>query len=200
MDIYYFFEHSSKRKADYKDFQLFTNVDDLEILKHCATRWLSLEKVCNRTLNQYAALLSYFMSHPEVEKARRVKRIFDRLKEPVTKLTLLFLQHILSVLNAFSTVFQADETKIGALLREMDRLLRKLLVQFIQMKHVKGVDWQQIAFSDRELQQDEETIAVGMAFQTGSCSRTRRPLLWGWLFRQGAAAGQRDHCLSLIHI
>ena len=75
VDSYYFFEHSSKRKADYKDFQLFTNVDDLEILKHCAIRWLSLEKVCNRTLNQYAALLSYFMSHPEVEKAGRVKRI-----------------------------------------------------------------------------------------------------------------------------
>ena len=43
VDIYYFFEDSSKRKADYKDFQLFTNVDDLEILKHCPTRWLSLE-------------------------------------------------------------------------------------------------------------------------------------------------------------
>ena len=66
-------------------------MDDPEILKHCPTRWLSLEKVCNRTLNQYAALLSYFMSHPEVEKAGRVKRIFDRLKEPITKLTLLFL-------------------------------------------------------------------------------------------------------------
>ena len=69
----------------------------------------------------------------------------------------------LTVLNAFSTVFQTDETKIGALLPEMDRLLRKLLVQFIQMKHVKGVDLQQIAFSDRELQQDQETIAVRMA-------------------------------------
>ena len=69
----------------------------------------------------------------------------------------------LTVLNAFSTVFQTDETKIGALLPEMDRLLRKLLVQFIQMKHVKGMDLQQIAFSDRELQQDEETIAVRMA-------------------------------------
>ena len=31
------------------------------------------------------------------------------------------------------------------------------------MKHVKGVDLQQIAFSDRELQQDQETIAVRMA-------------------------------------
>ena len=103
------------------------------------------------------------MSHPEVEKAGRVKRTFDRLKESVTKLTLLFLQHILPVLNAFNTVFQADETKIGALLPEMDQLLRKLLVKFIQMKHVKGVDLQQTAFSDTELQHDNETIAVGMA-------------------------------------
>ena len=41
--------------------------------------------------------------------------------------------------------------------------MRKLLVKFIQRKHVKGVDLQQIAFSDRELQHDDETIAVGMA-------------------------------------
>ena len=31
------------------------------------------------------------------------------------------------------------------------------------MKHVKGMDLQQVAFSDTELQHDNETIAVGMA-------------------------------------
>ena len=54
-------------------------------------------KGVQQDLNQYAALLSYFMGYPEVEKAGRVKRIFDRLKAPVTKLTLLFLHHILPV-------------------------------------------------------------------------------------------------------
>ena len=115
-------------------------------------------------LNQYAALLSYFMSHPEVEKAGRVKRIFDRLKEAVTKLTLLQVLAPHPVcLNAFNTVFQTDETKTGALLPEMDRLLKKLLVKFICMKPVKDMDLQQIAFLDRELQHDDKTIAVGMA-------------------------------------
>ncbi|KAL3877950.1 hypothetical protein ACJMK2_035591 [Sinanodonta woodiana] len=58
VDIYYHFEHSSKRRKTYKEFQLFTEVDDLDILNHCQTdRWPSLHKVVDQILNQYAPLL-----------------------------------------------------------------------------------------------------------------------------------------------
>lgn len=33
----------------------FTSIKDLKILKHVSTRWLSLEKVCKRILNQWDA-------------------------------------------------------------------------------------------------------------------------------------------------
>ena len=186
-------------------------------------------KGVQQDLNQYAALLSYFMGYPEVEKAGRVKRIFDRLKAPVTKLTLLFLHHILPVWMHSIQSFRLMKPRLGLCClrwigssgscwssssrwstsraltcnellfqtRSCSRTTRPLLWGWLfrqgaaagRRDHCCGD-----GFSDRELQQDDETIAVGMAFQTGSCSRTTRPLLWGWLFRQGAAAGRRDHC------
>ncbi|XP_070213054.1 uncharacterized protein [Littorina saxatilis] len=161
VDLFYFFEHSSKRKVDYRSFQLFAEVDELEILKHCPTRWLSLERVVERTLNQLSALRSYFASHPDVEKPGKVKSLHERLQDPLSELTLLFFQFILPVLNAFNTVFQSDETKIGALKEEMVRLLRLLIVKFVQMKYVRGADLLKLDFADSNLQHDDSRIAVG---------------------------------------
>ena len=54
VDIFYFFHHSSKRIQEFKAFQEFTELDEDRISKHCPTRWLSLEKVANRTLSRVA--------------------------------------------------------------------------------------------------------------------------------------------------
>lgn len=96
----------SKRREQFKEFQAFTNVEYLEILIHCQTRWLSLEKVVKRVLNQYPALISYFNSHPDNKKPGRVKRCTDMLNNPLTKLTLHFLEYILPVINDFNKLFQ----------------------------------------------------------------------------------------------
>ena len=49
-DVYYHFHHSAKRKEQYKEFQDFVDIEPAKILKHCETRWLSLEKCVKRTL------------------------------------------------------------------------------------------------------------------------------------------------------
>ena len=60
VDLYYYFEKSSKRKEELREFQEFTGTKELKIIKHCKTRWLSLEKVVRRVLQQWAALHGYF--------------------------------------------------------------------------------------------------------------------------------------------
>ncbi len=63
--------------------------------------------------------------------------------------------------------FQADETKVGALHPEMDRLLRKLLVKFVPLRLIRGqTDLRTIDFASRTNQHDDETPAVGMAART----------------------------------
>ena len=97
---------SSKRRKLFREFQEFADVDELELLKHCQTRWLSLLRVIERMLNQYPALTAYFASHEDGETPGRVKRVVDRLAAPTTKLTLLFLGFILPVLMDFNKLFQ----------------------------------------------------------------------------------------------
>jgi len=60
-------------------------------------------------------------------------------------------------------IFQADETKIGVLANEMDRLLKKFLAKFVQLRHIKGqADLKQIKYETLDLQHDDDTLAVGM--------------------------------------
>ena len=43
LDLYYYFEKSAKRK-ELSEFQDFINTKKLKIVKHCKTRWFSLER------------------------------------------------------------------------------------------------------------------------------------------------------------
>lgn len=122
-----------------------------------------------RTLSQLPALVSYFESHPDTEKAGRVKIIHDQLSSPLTKLTLQFLEFILLILNDFNILFQLSETKIGMMADEMDRLLRKLMVKCVKMCHVRGQNLQQIQFQDRSIQHDNQLIAVDMKTRDTLC-------------------------------
>ena len=67
----------------------------------------------------------------------------------------------------YATVLQADETKVGALLPEMDRLLRKLLVKFVPLHLIRGqTDLRRVAYSVTANQHSNEVIAVGMPART----------------------------------
>ena len=43
VEVYFHFHQSSNRKERYNEFLVFTDTEPMKILKHCSTRWLSLE-------------------------------------------------------------------------------------------------------------------------------------------------------------
>ena len=94
VDIYFHFHQSMKRRATLKEFKVFTDVEHMQVLEDCPTHWLSLRCILERVLTQYPALMAYFTSHDDVEKAGRVKRAMEWLNGPQTKLTLLFLNFL----------------------------------------------------------------------------------------------------------
>ena len=60
--------------------------------------------------------------------------------------------------------FQADETKVGPLHPEMDRLLRKLMVKFVPLRLFRGqTDLRTVDFANRTNQHQDDMLAVGMA-------------------------------------
>ena len=88
-----------------KEFQDFTETEPLKLLKHCSTRWLSLERCVRRLLQQWNALRSYFASHDECEKGGRVQ-CADLLQDPEMALVYRFLEFNMGPLNEFNITFQ----------------------------------------------------------------------------------------------
>lgn len=59
-EIYTYFSNSPKRVEYLKEFQHFTNTKIHKILHPAQTKWLSLETVVSRILEQYNALIFIF--------------------------------------------------------------------------------------------------------------------------------------------
>ncbi len=63
IDIYYYFQHSSKRNQEFVDmWHYFYTCEPKVILKHCPTRWLSLLRCIERYFYQLPGLISCFLS------------------------------------------------------------------------------------------------------------------------------------------
>jgi len=69
-------------------------------------------------LDQCPALVAYFTSRDDVERAGKIKRAIERLNDPLTKLSPLFPNFILSAMNDSNKLFQADEMRISYLSRD----------------------------------------------------------------------------------
>ncbi|KAK2179183.1 hypothetical protein NP493_505g03034 [Ridgeia piscesae] len=119
-------------------------------------------------------------SHEDGEKPGRVKRVVDRLAAPTTKLTLLFLGFILP----------ADDTKVGALLPEMDRMLRKLMVKFVPLRLIGGQqDPRTVEFT--LLDNEHPDDAIGMP-------GGRTWLLRSWTPHRLQSVFEKQHLLTLL--
>lgn len=163
IEVFFHFHHSSNRKEKYKEFLEFTDTEPIKILKHCSTRWLSLEKCVDRLLHHWPALQSYFNSHEDVEKPGRVKRCASYLSNPEMRLYFNFISFILQPLNDFNTMFQADESRIGYLKDEITILLRKFMGKFVKAKVIQSAeDLTDVPFKDTECQLHDNIIAIGV--------------------------------------
>lgn len=56
VDLFYWFDESTKRKNELVEFCSFCNTEYRQIVKDVSTCWLSLESPVEQSLTQYAAL------------------------------------------------------------------------------------------------------------------------------------------------
>ena len=105
IDIFYHFKHSSKRYSEFTTIrEEFSDIAPLHILKHCTTRWLSLERCVKRLLDQWPALHAYFDREAENDRNAHLQRIAKHQKNPEVKLLCHFA---LKGFSKFSLAFQA---------------------------------------------------------------------------------------------
>ena len=62
VDIFYYFDKSTKQKNALQGYVEFCDQEYRDILKHKNERWLSLERAVGRILLQHSSLRGYFFS------------------------------------------------------------------------------------------------------------------------------------------
>ena len=163
VDLYY---KSAKRKDEYHEFQTFVGVKELKIIKHCTTRWLSLERCIQRVLRQWHALYAYFDKISETDHSARVLRLDQHFKSPLSKLVLLFLEFALDCMCKFNAIFQLSLPMLPFLNTEVTRLLKILLSRFLKLEVVKKAeeehDWTSVNLNDATLYLHDEEMGIGV--------------------------------------
>ncbi|CAH0552720.1 unnamed protein product [Brassicogethes aeneus] len=85
-NVYTFFNASSKRQFEYKEFQKFAEVEIHKILHPSQTRWLSLGQVVTRILEQWPALQLFFNKKYLEERLLAAEQIHSSLNDPFIKM------------------------------------------------------------------------------------------------------------------
>ena len=89
VDIFYWFDKSSKRKVQLEEFCLFYDQEYRKIIEHVTTRRLNLETAVTRSLRLYQSLRSYVLSQ-EV-RPNRLERLEASVADPMTEVFIFFL-------------------------------------------------------------------------------------------------------------
>ncbi|XP_050516405.1 uncharacterized protein LOC126891268 [Diabrotica virgifera virgifera] len=125
-EVYNFFANSPKRVEELKEFQEFVNVAPAKILHPSQTRWLSLESVIKRLLNQYNALKLYFVDQV-ANNITQADLILEKLNKEENRLYLEFLSHALPIFNDLNKLMQSESPKIHILYKEITNTLKIIL-------------------------------------------------------------------------
>jgi hypothetical protein len=145
IDIYYYFKKSSKRQDSLGMFQDMYDIDQKKMIKHVATRWLSIDRCLKRLLDNWVALKEYFTNENDQFKKqskskgkssvnmlhKKLEKIADFLRSPTNKLYTMFLLCAHATFATFLTVMQAEKPKIHVLQSNIRSLERTILSKFI---------------------------------------------------------------------
>lgn len=132
LKIYSFFSTSAKRRESLKEFCEFCDVEFHEILRHAATRWLSLNPAITRLLQNWVPLQSYLISIGE-ECPRHLKALL-RLTEDaagveeeadIVEVYLLFRNKVMSLFEEVVKKLEKNVTSSVDLFSIMDSFLRR---------------------------------------------------------------------------
>ena len=136
VDIFYWFDKSTKRKSSLEEYCCFCDVGYKQVIKHVSTRWLSLETAIERILKLYEGLKSYFLS--ESCSQARFQRLQSLFSDPVTEIYLLFYQSILPVFNHFNLFLQREDPCIHLVYDHCHSLLKKIMCKFVRADVIRA--------------------------------------------------------------
>ncbi|KAB0790621.1 hypothetical protein PPYR_14935 [Photinus pyralis] len=136
-NIYNHFKYSSKRQHDFRQFQSFLNLEIHKLLHPSQTRWLSLNEVVGRIIEQWDALKLYFTNTWLSDRLVATEQIFNALNDPFMKLYYLFLLWILPKFTEFNKYFQSARVVITELHTKIVSLYCDILMCYMDRVYVQ---------------------------------------------------------------
>ena len=164
--IYTYISNSPKRLGEFKEFQTFTNTDPRKILHVSCTRWLSLEQVTKRILDQWPALTLYFTSAALEDNVKSADVILNQLLNPVNKMYYAFLAFVLPLVNKVNLEFQAENFRIHKLRSSISLSVKGILGYFVKREIIKKNELQKINIKDPSIYLNIEGIYHGTKAET----------------------------------
>lgn len=160
-NIFGFFSHSSKRRYDFQEFQNNFNVTNHNILKVASTRWLSLQNVVDRVLEQWNPLKHYFLSfYLESKKDRLAHDIYEELND-INKLYFVFLSYILKLTNKINVEFQAESPRLYTLIPTVKAHVKTILSNFVKDEFITDNNLNDEIFEKSNCFKDLNEIDLG---------------------------------------
>ncbi len=160
VDLYYWFDKSTKRKNELCDFCDFCDTKYRQIVKHISVRWLRLECAVERALQQYSALKSYFLSSNDIQA--RFQRLNQQFAKPITEVYLMFYQAATPVFTTLNKFLQRETPCIHLLHDKLESFLRKVLGKFVKVSVLKDKEKLiDVDFMTRANQLDNSSIFIG---------------------------------------
>eukprot|EP00111_Clytia_hemisphaerica_P012166 TCONS_00035734-protein len=141
IDFHFFFKYSAGRREDYSKVTELTGVLTQHLEKHCASRWISLDRVLIKLIEQFLNLKNYFMKKvPElpgfkgksgIAATSRYKRIKQYLTDERVLIVMHFVASVAQDFQAFIKPLQTKSPMIHILHSKCTKLIHTLLRRFI---------------------------------------------------------------------
>lgn len=153
--------NSPKETFTFAQFQTFTVTPIHRILHPAQTRWLSLESLVNRFLEQFDALILYFIDAKSRDRLRAAEAILQKLQDPLTKMFLQFLKFVLPLLNNLNRQMQCLLLQLYSLHKRVASIYKIILECFIKRDVILNMQLQLIDFKNPRNYLPMEKIYVG---------------------------------------
>lgn len=163
VDLYYWFDKSTKRKNQLSEFCDFCDVKSREVIKHVSTCWLSLELAVERALKVYAGLKSYFLSSEETQP--RFGRLKQHFENPLTEVYLMFYQAVLPSFTSINKFLQRETPCIHVIHERLQSFLTTVLSKFVKISVIREAqdneDLINVDFVSTDNQLPDSTVFIG---------------------------------------
>ena len=173
IDIFYYFDKSTKRKNALQGYAKFCDQEYRDILKHINVRWLSLERAIERILLQYSSLSAYFLSEnapksatdsngveSEWGGAKRFKRLENAFKDPMTEAYLYFFSGVLPAFKQTNLLLQREDPCTQLVHSQLNRFLLQLAGKFMSVTEIKSAP--QVSDINIDNHKPQEELFIGI--------------------------------------